>query len=121
MGKLAATEVLDGALDIIATATEMYICTAEPTDRANADTLSLIAAETLTGGDFTKAAGDVSGRKVTVASQADIAIDADGTANHIALCTGSTLLLVTTCTAQGLSNGGTVTVPAFDYECTIPT
>lgn len=121
MGKLAADAVLDGTLDIIADCTEIYICTAEPTDRANADTLSLIAAHTLTGADFANADGDASGRKVTIASQADLDVDATGTATHVALCTATTLYLVTTCTSQGLSSGGTVTIPAFKYESADPT
>jgi hypothetical protein len=121
MGVKVDTTVLDGSLDIIATATEMYICTAEPADRAAAITANLITAETLTGADFVNAAGDVSGRKVTIGAQADLAITADGTATHIALCSATLLILVTTCTSQGLSNGGTVSVPAFKYEATVPT
>jgi len=120
MGKKVDDTVLDGTLDIIATATEIYICTAEPTDRANADTLSLIAAHTLIGGDFVNA-DDTSGRKVTIAEQADLAVDADGTATHVALCSATLLLLVTTCDSQGLSSGGTVTIPTFKYNSTDPT
>lgn len=122
MGKLATDAVLDGTLDIIATATEMYVCTGEPTSRANADSLSLIAAHTLTSGDFSKSDDAVnSGRKITVAQQASLSIDATGTATHIALCTGSDLLYVTTCTSQALTSGGTVTVPAFDITIEDPT
>jgi len=120
MGRLADNSVLDALLDEVATATEMYVCTAEPTDRANADSISLIAAHTLTGADFTNADGDVSGRKVTVAQQATLTLDATGTANHIALCDATTLLYVTTCTAQALTSGGTVTVPAWDIEVADP-
>ncbi len=121
MAKLVSDAVLDGALDITAACTELYICTAEPTDRANAITLSLIAAHTLTGGDFTKANGDTSGRKVTVAQQADLSITATGDATHIVLCTGTVMQVVTTCTTQTLTSGGTVTVPAFKQEIADPT
>jgi hypothetical protein len=120
MARFASDAVLDGTLDIIATATELYVCTSEPADRAAADTASLIAAHTLTSGDFSKANGDVNGRKITVAQQADLTLDATGTANHIALCTSSDLLYVTTCTAQALTSGGTVTVPAWDVEIADP-
>ena len=41
-----------------------------------------------------------------------------GTAAHIAWygSSGSTLLLVTTCTTQALTTGNTVNVPAHDFE-----
>jgi len=120
MARLVDNSVLDAALNEIATATEMYICTAEPTSRANADSISVIPAHTLTGADFTNADGDVSGRKVTVAQQADLTLDATGTVNHVALCDATTLLYVTVCTSQLLTSGGTVTVPAFDIEIADP-
>jgi hypothetical protein len=121
MAKKVDDTVLDGLLDIIATATEIYICTSEPADRAAAITTSLISAHTLTSGDFTKANGDASGRKITIAQQATLPITTTGDATHIALCTGSLLLLVTTCTTQTLTSGGTVTIPAFDDEVADPT
>ena len=120
MGKLVTNAVLDGALAVIATATEMYICTEEPADRAAAISDSLIDAVTLDGDDFTVADG-TSGRKVTVGQQASIAITATGTASHVVLCTGSALVLVTTCTPQELTSGGTVTVPEFIDQIADPT
>lgn len=122
MARFADDSVLDGLLDIIATATELYICTgaSEPADRAAAISASLIPAHTLTSGDFTNADGDVSGRKVTIAQQADLTLDATGDATHIVLCTGTTLLYATVCTTQTLTSGGTVTVPAWDVEVADP-
>lgn len=120
MAKKVSDAVLDGALDIIAAATEIYICTAEPADRAAAIATALIAAHTMASGDFSKANGDTSGRKVTVAEQANLSITASGTATHIVLCNGTVLILVTTCTSQALTSGGTVTVPAFDDEIADP-
>lgn len=77
----------------------------------------------LIGGDFVKANGDVSGRKITVGSQADFAIHTSGNATHVALVddTAKVLLLVTTCTTQTLTAGNTVTTPAFDDEIADPT
>ena len=76
------------------------------------------------GADFTKANGDTSGRKVTVAAQSGVLIDASGTANHIALVRvgDSTLLYVTTCTSQALTAKGsnTVNFPAWDIEFADP-
>ena len=119
MGKVVTDGFLDGGIDAISGATALNICTAEPTSIAECDSLSLIPAHTLAGGDFTKANGDTNGRKVTVAQQATLSIDASGTATHIAINDG-TDFYVTTCTSQALTSGGTVTVPAWDIEFADP-
>ena len=119
MGKLSRDAMLDAGLDYISTnATEQYVCTAEPTDRANAISITLIAAETPSF--QANANGDVSGRKKAVDALTDVSITGTGTATHIALCSGTTLLYVTTCTSQALSSGGTVTVPTWDIEIEDP-
>lgn len=116
MAKYVEDAVLDAALDKIATGTILTVCSAQPTTRAEAVTTYKLADVVIDSGDFTKANGDTSGRKVTVSSQADVPIDSDGTATHIAICDASNVLLVTTCNSQGLTSGGTVTTPAFKYE-----
>lgn len=121
MGKKVSADVLDGGLDKIATCTEMYVCTAEPATRAAAISTSLIAAVTLTGASFTKAAGTGTNRKTTVAQQADRDITATGAATHVVLCDSSNFHVVTTCTSQQLTSGGKVTIPAFVYESAQPT
>ena len=120
MAKKVHDDVLDAMLDKIGTATLMIATDAEPADRAAAVTNSLADA-VMTGGDFTNANGDTSGRKVTVAQKASQAIDATGNANHINLVDASILLYVTTCTTQALTSGGTVTFPAWDIEVADPT
>lgn len=122
MAKSASDAVLDGTLDIIATGTLLTVCSAEPTTYTEAATTYKLADVVLDSGDFTKANGDTSGRKVTIAQQAAIPIDSSGTATHIAIATtsGSLLRIVTTCTSQALTAGGTVTVPAFDFEIADP-
>lgn len=119
MGKAVTDGFLDGMADLLAACTAYNICTAEPTSIAECDSLSLIPVHTLTGGDFTKANGDTSGRKITVAQQASLSIDATGTATHVAINDG-TDFYVTTCTSQLLTSGGTVTGPAFDIEVLDP-
>ena len=119
MGKVCTDPILDGLLDVVAGLTTITICTAEPTSVAECDSLSLIPGHTLTGGDFTKAAGDTSGRKSTVSSQADLSIDATGTATHVAMADASDYY-VTTCTSEALTSGGTITIPAFDIEVADP-
>ena len=120
MAKKVDDSVLDGTLDIIDTSTVMFVTDVEPADRAAAVTASLISTHTMTG-SMVKAAGTPSGRQITTAAQSDVAITGDGTANHVCIADGTTLLLVTTCTSQGLSSGGTVTIPAFIYTSLDPT
>lgn len=114
MGKRADTAFLDPILDKIATCTLLSICSAEPANKAAVAGLTL-ASVVIAGVDFTKAAGDVSGRKVTVAQQAAMSIVASGSATHVVM-DDATDLYITTCTSQLLTFGGTVTNPAFDVE-----
>ena len=109
------TVVIDGALDKIALGNQLLVCSSQPTTRANALS-SALASTSLISGDFTKANGDVSGRKITIAQKSNISVTATGTANHIAIVDATNLLLVTTCDPQPLTTGNTVTVPAFKDE-----
>ena len=120
MAKSVADSVLDAALDKIATSNQMLVCSAEPTDRANALALAL-ADVAMAGGDFTNADGDTSGRKVTVAQKTGVLIDTTGTANHVALIDASELLYVTTATPQALTAGNNVTVNSWKVEIADPT
>ena len=120
MARYANEYVLDGLLDRAAEGTQLLVCVGQPIDRAAA-LASALASEALTGADFTKATGDVSGRKVTVAQQADLAITSSGEADHVALIDGTRLLYVTVCTPQVLTAGGTITVPAWAIEVAAPT
>lgn len=120
MGKMLADAVLDAASDKIATSITQTVTSAEPANFAGIAAVAL-ADKTISSGDFTKANGDTSGRKVTVAQQSAVPIDSSGTATHIAYDDGSTLLAVTTCTSQALTAGGTVTVPAHKFEFADPT
>lgn len=119
MAKSVASDVLDAALAEVATATRLVLCSAEPANYAGIAAVAL-ADVTLTAGilvgDYTLANGDVDGRKVTVSAQSDFAIDASGTVTHIVLDDGTDLQYVTTCTAQALTAGGTVSVGAWDIE-----
>ena len=120
MAKWANDSVMDAALDLVATGTIVTVCNAQPTTRTEAVTTYKLADVVVDGTDFTKANGDVSGRKVTVAAQASVPVDTTGSATHIAVCDGTNLLYVTTCTAQTLTSGNTVTIPAWDIEISDP-
>lgn len=114
--------VLDQALNEIAESNLMVAIAGQPADFAAAQAGKLVEVA-LVPGDFTLAAGDVSGRKVTVAGKADLAVLVDGTADHVALLdtVGSRLLYVTTCPAQGVVTGGTVSFDEWSVEIGDPT
>lgn len=124
MAKAVATAVLDAALNVIKTGTSnrMVVCSAQPTTYAEVTTYKL-AEVAMASGDYTLAAGDTSGRKVTTGAKTGISVATSGTATHVALAnsTASTLDLVTTCTSQAINTGGTVDIPAWKFEINNPT
>lgn len=121
MGKATPDAILDATADaLIAAVTTQYICSAEPANFAGIAAVAL-ADVAVAGGDLTKANGDTSGRKVTIAQKSAIPIDGSGTATHVVLASGSVLLYVTTCTSQALTAAGTVTAPAWKIEIADPT
>jgi hypothetical protein len=71
--------------------------------------------------DYTVANGDTSGRKITTAAKSGVSVTASGTATHVSLDDGTTLLYVTTCTSQSLTSGNTVNIPAWKVEIADPT
>ena len=108
---------LDAGLNWIKTnGTSLHICSAEPTTYAEAATTYelAVAAVTLTG----PAAGDTSGRKVTIPQVSDDAVDTTGTATHWALTNGSDTLVATGSLAASysLDSAGTYTFNATDIE-----
>jgi hypothetical protein len=108
---------MDAMLDKIATSVMLRVCSgaSNPADRAGAITATL-SSVALDGADFTKADGDASGRKVTVAQQTNMAIGTSGDATCVTLDDGAVLLYVTPATTQTLTSGGTVTAPTWKVE-----
>ena len=122
MGASVSDDVLDAALNEIATSTRCCVCSTEPTTYTEAITtykLADVDSITFTG----PANGDASGRKIAFDAENAVPIDSSGTALHVALVdVGNTALqCVTTCTSQVLTGGGTVNIPAFDMEIADPT
>jgi hypothetical protein len=115
--RYASDLVMDAALDRIATSTALRVCSGvnNPVDRAAAVAATL-ATVVLDAGDFTKANGDVSGRKVTVGIQSGMSITVSGDATCVTLDNGTILQYVIPSATQALTSGGTVTSPAFDIE-----
>ena len=123
MGKKVDNTVLDAMLAEIATADRMDVNSAEPSNVSDARTTTSLANVAMTpgdGNDYTIANGDTSGRKVTTAQKAAVSVTSSGTANHVSLTTATVLLYVTTCTAQALTSGNTVTIPGWKVEVADP-
>ncbi len=119
MGKSVPDAIIDLMLDQ-PEGTNIHVCSAEPTTFTEAVTTFNLASDTV--GSYTKANGDVSGRKNTQAGTTGSSITATGTGNHVAITTttGSVLELVTTATSQALTSGGTVDIGAFAHEIPDP-
>lgn len=103
---------------------DLCVCSAQPTTRTEAITTYMLAKTTLVKGtDFTIADDPVSpyGRKVTTAQKAGVSVTNNGTALFVAICDGTNLLIVTTCTSQVLTAGNTITIPAFKAQIGDPT
>jgi hypothetical protein len=122
MTALFDSSVQDAALDKIATATNLYICSGTPATRASVLS-SALASVALTSGDFSKAAGNVDGRKVTVAAKSGVSVTASGTAASYCLIDGTTLLARSDVDAASpaLTTGSTTNIPAVAFEVGAPT
>lgn len=122
MAKTVHDSVLDGAFQVLDAADIMTVCAGQPTTRTEAVTTFKLADVAMTPvTDFTISNGDTNGRKVRMAAKSSVTVDTTGTADHIALCDGTNLLYVTTCTSQGLTSGNTVNFPVWDVEIADPT
>lgn len=122
MGKSVHDNVLDGAWEVLDQANIMTVCAGQPTTRTEAITTNKLADVALTPDtDFTKANGDTSGRKCTVAAKSAVPVDTSGTADHIAFCDDTRLLYVTTMTSQPLIAGNTCNIPTFAATIADPT
>ena len=109
--------VPDSSIDTMLTSvrgTTVHVCSAQPANYAGIAAVEL-ASGTFTGGDYSLGNGAVDGRTQTLAGQADLNIDADGTANSYVVSDGaSTMFLAADISnPQVLSTGGTVSVAAL--------
>ena len=97
--------------------TEVYLCTSQPSDRATAISSAVASKTNLTSGDYTGPSdGTTNGRKLTANAQSGLTASGTGTATHMAWCSGTALLLVTTVTSQAVSSGNSVSLPAISDE-----
>lgn len=120
MVKWANDSVLDAPLDKVATGTILTICSQQPTNRIEAVTTYKLASSVIDSSDFTKSDGIVNGRRVTIAAQDQLDVEATANSTHVAICDNTNLLYVTTCTSQTLTLGNKITVPAWNIEFNDP-
>lgn len=116
MAKYVSDLLMDNGLNYWKTnGTEVYLCTSGPADRAAAIATAVVSKTDLTSGDYVLADG-ASGRKLTANAQSGVVASATGTANHLAWCSGTTLLVVTTVTGQLVTSGNPVNLPAIALD-----
>lgn len=123
-GEFTNDAVMDAALDEIGNnCNQQTLCSAAPTTRTEAVTTFKLATVVMTPvTDFTKANGDTSGRKLTVAQKTGVTVDSNGTGTHVALVDGTRLLDVTALSAsKPVTTADTLTFPAWDHEIGDPT
>ena len=114
-------DALDAALDVYAGSTLQTLCNALPTTRAEAVVTYALADVAMVAGDFTKADGDTSGRKLTIAAKYGVPIDVSDDAIYIALVDATRLLYVTPCVLKTLTAGEMIGIPSWKIELRDPT
>ena len=122
MAKLFHDDVLDAALDKIATSTHLTFCSTQPANYAGIAAVALVASTLTAGdgnGDYT-IADDTSGRKCTVLAQTGMTPSANGTVTYAVLDDGATLLAATTVTSQAVTTAQTWNSPAFKLAIADP-
>jgi hypothetical protein len=123
MGKWANDAMMDAALDYVKGATELWVTTlldATPT-RTEVAAADLAGPLTMDGSDYAaNSDGVTNGRKTIVAAQNGLSVHTTGSAENVALSDATNLRYVTSCTAQTLTGGNTVNVPAWNIEVADP-
>lgn len=128
MAKLVHNDVLDAALQYLEDYCDwMSACEGAPTTYEHAHSNKGVGAGKalahVTPSFTGPAEGDTNGRKTSLDQKTGVTVDVTGDADHVALCDVSEtkLVYVTTCTQQSLTQGNTVTFPAWDIEIADPT
>jgi hypothetical protein len=119
MAKYIPDAILDAMLASFV-GDNVHVNSAQPTTYTQAATTYKLATKAITSGNYALADGSVNGRKNTLTPPTAASITASGTATHVSVTSGTTLLAVTTCTSQALTSGGTVDIGAFALEISDP-
>lgn len=117
MAKSLNNSAKDGLLNYIKdNVTQLCVCNAEPTTRAEAITTYNIESVSMTSADITLSTSG-SNRKLTT-TEKDLTLTGTDTCTHIALVSLTELLSVTTTASTLIAND--FTVAAFDIEVVDP-
>lgn len=123
MARFAPNSFYSGAFNTIRNGANrrIVVLDSEQTVYANVAAATLAEAP-IDNDDMTEAAGSVSGRRLNIAQIADVEIDETGDATHVAIVDddADTVLYVTVCSTQTLTDGGTVTIPTWGIEIRAP-
>lgn len=106
MADYISNEVYDGGFDVVATCNLQVVCSTQPTTRAEALNDYFLGSVAMSPADYTKQAGDASGRKITVSAKSAVEMTNTGTPSHFCLVDDTTLHVVGVAAKEG---GGTVT------------
>jgi hypothetical protein len=98
------------------------VCEGEPETFNEANVSKMLATTDLAGSDWTLAAGDVSGRKVTHDPIENVEILTSGDANHLAYLdvSESMLIMVKPITTRAVTEEDFMTIPASKLESRTP-
>lgn len=82
-----------------------------------------LCAASLSAGDYTKADGSTSGRKITIGAKSGQSVIASGTATHVAITDNGlkALPIVTTCSSTAVTSGNQANIGSWAYEINDPT
>jgi hypothetical protein len=113
--------MLDAALDYLADADQLCICSAQPATYAEATATYNLSTIAINSGSFAKADGS-SGRKSTIGACSGSA-STSGSATHMAVCksVGTVLKYVWVLTSQYLTTGNPITTPSLYAQIDDPT
>jgi hypothetical protein len=124
VSKFLSVDVIDAGLDKFATAVKTTLCSAQPANFAGIAAVALASVTRTAGtgnGSYTKANGDTSGRKLTIAAVSTVTVAVSGTCTYVAYDDGTTLLGVAESEAKALTAGGTVALSSHKLEIQAPT
>lgn len=122
--KYAPDAMIDYSLNYVAgSATRVCVCSGMPASFADAFTTNILAGLPMVSGCVTGPADHTSGRKITIVARTGASITSSATASSVALVNvaSSTLLYVTSCTEQALTDGGSVDIPEWTISIADPT
>lgn len=114
-------EVLDQGLDWLdANGTRLDICSQEPTNYTEATSTYTLGNDTINTG--APQDGDTDGRKVVVPAVSGASVTASGTASHVAVTDGTSVLCLAEAlsASQAVTSGNTFNTAAFDVTLRDP-